>query len=193
MSTKIYIALNVSEFGTLKGKYHWALALPRPEFNYRLDKPLDLYQSVFSDETDSWVADHKVGSNALSVANIPGFMFLVQLPSINVSFDELSNFVQLEEPTQGSTPLCQERDEWSCASGSSARCKELWTKVLYHLPVHVIGWDWPDSEEQNRLSHARDDMYSIHSHHTLVMTPMSYINYAPEKVHRLLGYRGKEA
>ncbi|KAK0186630.1 hypothetical protein F5146DRAFT_137825 [Armillaria mellea] len=115
MSTKIYIALIITESGTLKGKYHWAVALPRPEPNYRLDRPLDLYQSVFNEETDSWVADHRVGPEALSVVNIPEFMFLVQLPSISVSFDDVSKFLQLEEPTQGSTPLCQERDEWSCA------------------------------------------------------------------------------
>ncbi|KAK0450386.1 uncharacterized protein EV420DRAFT_1646619 [Desarmillaria tabescens] len=118
MSTKIYIALNIFELGTLKGKYHWAIALPRPEFNYRPDKPLDLYQSVFDDKTDSWVADHRVGPNALSTLDILEFMFLIQLPSVNTSFDEVSKFIQLEEPTQGSTPLPRERDDWSCAQGS---------------------------------------------------------------------------
>lgn len=108
--TYIYIALYYSDFG--RGKYHWAIALPRPP-EYNVHTALDFYQIGFDDSTNSWYTDHKrEGSRAL---NTRKFMCMIQLPTLSISYNDASLFFQQQEPSRGLTPLLYGRDDWSCA------------------------------------------------------------------------------
>ncbi|KIK61372.1 hypothetical protein GYMLUDRAFT_58898 [Collybiopsis luxurians FD-317 M1] len=117
------------------GSYHWAIAIPRPSEEYRLDRPLDMFQVYASDSTDydndDWCSDHKTGTEPMYLDRLVG---VVRLPPLVVTHEEACKFLSSEPSNREGTTLLRGRSTWSCSQWLIRCLKRMEEKGWFSSP-----------------------------------------------------------
>ncbi|KIK61373.1 hypothetical protein GYMLUDRAFT_581658 [Collybiopsis luxurians FD-317 M1] len=163
----IYIGLyEMGRHNTGSGSFHWAIILPRPTENYRLDRSLDIFQ--IHHPRDEWLGYHRTGQHPALLSHCGKLVGLVELPMLNVSYDRVVQYLFPQPSNQGNTPIFRSRRNlgWSCAQWA-IRCLQ----GMYNL-----GWfanapqgldhhgNWETVFESIRQTGVRFEIYAMNGY-----------------------------